>query len=136
MMLFPLEPEVAIVARVSVTADNVHDVFGHWRKYHPQACPRPVSTSPEWKKIVARFNEGYTVAQLCRAIDGIHKSSFHCGENAEGRKWLTILICFRDASQVEKFIELANQPAGPVLSEKTQRTVRALSQWAQREDDK
>jgi hypothetical protein len=135
MFLFPPDQECAIVARVSVTADQIREVFSHWRTHHPKAFPAPNDRSLEWRKIRQRFEEGYSVAQLCRAIDGIHKSPFHCGENDAGSKWLTIPICLRDASQVEKFIELANRPAEPVLSEKTKRNARALESWANRGED-
>lgn len=112
-----------------VSDDHVNEVLGYWATHHPHGRPGV----KERQKIVARFQEGYTVAQLCRAIDGLHRSPFHCGENQGGIKYLSLLVVFRDASQVEKFIELAADD-GPVLSEKTKRTVRALKQWADRED--
>lgn len=125
-LLFNLEPDTVAVR---VSADHINEVLSHWASYHPHGRPG----DKERKYIVARFNEGYTVAQLCRAIDGLHRSPFHCGENDRGMKYLNIPVCFRDSSQVEKFIELANDD-GPVLSEKTKRTVRAMSNWAKRED--
>lgn len=140
MFLFPLdtEPEIAIVARVSITDDNVREIFGHWRKYHDQQFKNPQPTFKEWQKIKLRFQEGYSVAQLCRAIDGMHKSPWHLGENPGGKKYLSLELCLRDAGKVEMFLEMANTPSEPVLSEKTKRTVRALDSWASRggEDEK
>lgn len=134
MLLFPLEPEAVEVAKVSVANDMIREVFAKWREYHPQSFREPHSKSKEWTKIKLRFEEGYTVAQLCRAIDGIHKSPWHNGENPGNTKYVSLELCLRDAKHVEQFLEIANQPAGPVLTEKTQRTVRALSQWAERGD--
>lgn len=131
MFLFPPdEPEV--VMAVSVTADNVLEVFAHWRKYHPRAFAKPHAKLKEWVKIRLRFEDGYTIAQLCRAIDGIHKSPWHNGENPSNTKYVSLELCMRDAKRVEQFLEIANQPDEPVLSEKTKRTVRALEQWAER----
>lgn len=132
MFLFPIEPECAIVARISITDDNVREVFAHWRRFHEGQFKNPVKTLKEWTKIKLRFQEGYTVAQLCRAIDGMHQSPWHLGENPGGKKYLSLELCLRDAGKVEQFLELVNTPAEPVLSEKTKRTVRALESWANR----
>lgn len=137
MFLFPIdtEPEIAIVARISITDDNVREVFRHWQKYHDQQFRQPCDTMKEWSKIKLRFQEGYTVAQLCRAIDGMHQSPWHCGENPGGKKYLSLELCLRDAGKVEMFLEIANTPREPILSEKTKRMVRALESWAKRGDE-
>lgn len=115
-------------------ADQIRAVFDHWRMYHSQACPRPSGESKEWKKIRDRLGEGYTVAQLCRAIDGMHKSPFHLGENDRGTKYLKLELCMRDAGHVEQFLEVIadHEKRAPVLSEKTKRTLRAVDSWAER----
>src|SRR3990167_6466357 len=113
MFLFPLEPECAIMARISITDDNVREVFAHWRKYHERAFAKPTYKLKEWMKIKLRFEEGYTVAQLCRAIDGIHKSPWHNGENPGNTRYVSLELCMRDTKHVEQFLEIANQPDAP-----------------------
>jgi hypothetical protein len=135
MLLFPLEPEIVAMARVSIARDQILEVFAKWRSYHERAFSRPTPQLKEWTKIKLRFEEGYTVEQLCRAIDGIHKSPWHLGENPGGTRYVSLELCLRDAKHVEQFLEIANQPQQPVLSEKTKRNVRALESWAQRGGD-
>lgn len=104
-------------------------VFAHYRTYHPKQFPSPSSKSKEWRLIADRLREGYSVPDLCAAIDGIHKSPFHCGQNDKGTKYQTLALCMRDASQVGKFMEYATTRAGPVLSEKSMRTQSAIDQF-------
>ena len=131
--LFRLEEtEEEILARLKLHTDHIREVFSHWRKYHPSAFTQPHSKLKEWVKIRQRFEDGYSVAQLCRAIDGIHRSRWHNGENPGNTKYVSLELCLRDAKHVEQFLGIADQPDQPLLSEKTQRTVRALEQWANR----
>ena len=59
-------------------------------------------------KIKARLKEGFTVQQLCRAIDGVAKDPWP-ERGKSGNDDLTII--FREATQVEKFLELADGEA-------------------------
>ena len=133
MLLFP---EAAIVAQAEPKiADQIKAVFAHWKQQHPRSFPRPHGEMPEWKKIRDRLRDGYTVAQLCRAIDGIHASPFHNGENDRGKSYVSLELCLRDAKHVEQFLELIaaqENAGGAVLSEKTQRGVRAVQSWVNR----
>jgi hypothetical protein len=131
MLLFDLEPKEAVV--VSIRTDTIRDVFSHWRKYHPRAFPRLHSELKEWKRVADRLKDGYSLAQLCRAIDGIHNSPFHRGENDRNRAYMSLELCMRDASRVEQFMAVMDEHEShkPLLTEKTQRTLRAGHQWLQ-----
>jgi hypothetical protein len=118
------------LAPVAVSPKTIEAVYAHWRTYHPRSYPLPRSSQKEWRQIVARLQEGYLADDLCQAIDGMHRSPWHLGENPGGKKYLSLELCLRTASQVEKFRELAEQPQGPVLTEKNSRSVRALQEWA------
>lgn len=110
-------------------------VFAHYRTHHPRAHPRPSSKGPEWRCVKARLAEGYSVDDLKRAIDGIHLSPFHRGENERGQKYLGLKLALRDGDQVNKFTAIVEQHAnGPpaVLSELTQRNLRAAENWVAR----
>ena len=99
-------------------------VFEHYRSLHPTSRPG----DKESAKVRARIAEGYSAADLCKAIDGCHASPFHCGENANGRKYQSLELIVRDSSHVNQFMELA-EGSGPAMSEKTRRTMRAADEW-------
>lgn len=101
---------------------DVGAVVEHYRAYHPTARPG----DRERAKIRARFKEGYTVDDLKTAIDGCHRSPYHCGENERGRIYQTLELIVRDSSKVAQFIELAKDDR-PLLSEKNSRTASVLA---------
>lgn len=114
---------------------EVLEVFAHYRTHHARAHPKPLSSSKEWRAIKARLAEGYTVDDLKRAIDGMHQSPFHQGENDRGRRYDSLELAMRDGSKVRQFLELAEQHANgppPVLTERERRTVRAAQSWVER----
>lgn len=98
-------------------AAGVREVFAHYRTYHPRAIPRATSESKEWRLVRSRMREGYSAADLKRAIDGYHASPFHCGQNDRGEKYLGFEFILRDGSHVAKGLEYADNPpkarAGP-----------------------
>jgi hypothetical protein len=81
-------------------------VISHYKTYHPRAIPKPTPTGREWKLIEDRLREDYSVENLIAAIDGNHRSPFHCGENEHQRKYQTIELIMRDASHVQTFMEI------------------------------
>ncbi|TWU27395.1 conserved phage C-terminal domain-containing protein [Bythopirellula polymerisocia] len=107
---------------------DVAQVAEHYRSYHP----RCQVGEKEKKLIRARFNEGYSAEDLKLAIDGCHKSPFHCGQNSNGRKYQTLELIFRNASKVNQFIELAGAREVPLLSEKSHRSHFAIKSWIQK----
>jgi hypothetical protein len=123
------ESSSAAVAATEPSHGQILEVFSHYRGYHPRSHPKPVPTSKEWKLIEARLKEGYTVADLCAAIDGCHKSPFHLGENDTGKRYTNLDLIVRDSSHVNDFIEIASTDSGPALSERTRRTLRAGQQF-------
>lgn len=86
-------------------ASQIRTVFEHWQKArsHPSAKLDPTRRG----KIKARLREGFTVEQLCRAIDGVARSDWHCGDNPSGKVYDDLVTVLRDAPQVEKFLALA-----------------------------
>lgn len=91
--------------------EDVLAVYEHYRKYHPESHPKPSSLSKEWRKIVARLKENHTVSDLKKAIDGCHKSPFHCGLEPSnlGKKYQNLELIVRDSSHVCQFLDLDNQ---------------------------
>lgn len=113
-------------------ADRIRDVISHYRLHHPRSHPNPSPSSREWKLISARLADGYSVADLKQAIDGCHRSPFHCGVNKDNRKYQALELIMRDSSKVSAFMELTHAADGPVLSERSSRSMQARERFLQR----
>lgn len=92
-------------------------VFEHWKTIMGHDRARmDVSRA---KVIRARMKDGYTVEDLCLAIDGCAASAFHMGENDRGQVYDSITLILRDADHVDKFIR-AGETAYRVLEQRQQ----------------
>lgn len=103
------EEETDPLARDARSGDPVIEVFAHYRTYHPRAFPRPAMASKEAQLIRARLKEGSTVEDLKLAIDGYHRSPYHCGQNDSGTKYQGLELIVRNGSKVAKGIDFASQ---------------------------
>ena len=104
-------------------------VYDHYRTYHPKT---PVRISKAQQKLIeARFSEGFSEQDLKDAIDGNHRSPFHCGQNKDRTKYHSLDLIFRSAQHVVQFFEVPHD-TGPVVSDKTLRTLSAAERFKQR----
>jgi hypothetical protein len=86
------------------TAD-IKTVFTHWQNTHAkQASKLDSKRTSRIRTALKTFN----VEQLCQAIDGALRDDWLCGRDpkSNGRKYIGIETIFRDASQIERLIEL------------------------------
>ena len=97
---------------------ETESVFEHYRTHHLRAKLDDKSE----KLIGDRLSDGFSVADLKKAIDGNHRSPHHCGQNDTATKYHKLSLIMRDADQVNAFIEHADRPA-VVLSPKNQRNM-------------
>lgn len=111
--------------------DDVREVFLHWQRVrnHPAAK----LDDKRAKAIKARFKDGYTVGELCRAIEGISKSPHHMGQNDARTVYDDIELICRTAANVDKFAKLAGVLAGG-MSPGLQAQVDILQTWLEKED--
>ena len=93
---------------------EVQEVWTHYRAQHPKMPESLGSGRKEYKLIVERLADGYNVEALCSAIDGYHKSPWHCGENDRGKKFLALTLIMRDISHVQDGMDMADDT--PVAS--------------------
>jgi len=103
----PKPPKGAVPSTEAVT-----EVFEHWRKVmgHPTAKQTPGRR----RHILARLKEGYTVAQLCEAVDGCRLSLWHMGANESQAVFDDLTLICRSGEKVEKFREKAKtKPSDP-----------------------
>jgi len=99
----------ADVSKDTIGRSGILAVFDHYRTFHPRAHKRPNSKMTEWRRIRDRMAEGSTTDDLCKAIDGMHKTPHNLGENDRNQKYLGLELCMRNASQVTRFVENADR---------------------------
>ena len=112
----------------SPDAERIRQVFDHYRSHHPKRHKRPNSKMKEWRAIKARLSEGYTVEDLCLAVDGCQLSPWHQGENDRGQVYDSLELIMRDGSKVGKFMDLAKRTHHS-LGERGRRNVRAAEEF-------
>lgn len=113
---------------VSPSGETV-EVFDYWKSVmnHPAAQLDAKRT----KTIKSRLSDGYTVAQLCSAVDGCKYDPFSQGSNDRKTIYDDIELICRDGPKVDKFISIASR--GPqrqsTLGEAGQATASAAEEW-------
>jgi hypothetical protein len=105
----PSEPDPGASASLIEQTGQVH---AHYRHYHPRVPATLDSTSKEAKAIRARLKAGWSVADLCLAIDGCHQTPHNLGQNERGQKYLGLELIMRTCSQVQRFVEHAQRGTG------------------------
>lgn len=91
---------------------QAQEVFAYWQRVleHPTAK----FTQDRRRKVEARLREGYTVTQLCQAVDGCQATPHNMGENETGQRWDDLALICRNGSNVERFVAAApERPTDP-----------------------
>jgi len=82
----------------------VSKIVSYYRSVHPTRGKMLKPGSRDWKRIKSRLEEGFTIEELKKAVDGNKVCPWHtshpAGYSAE--------YIFRNGTKVEGFIELAN----------------------------
>jgi len=84
---------------------KVINILDYYRKIHPGKGKGVKAGHRLWALIVSRLEEGYTVPDLKKAIDGNLICDWH-KNNASGH---TLEYIFRDSTKVDGFIEKAKR---------------------------
>lgn len=82
-------------------------VYAHWRER--MGKPRSLESKERTLAVVRRLRDGYTVADILRAIDGCASSRFHMGENDSGTVYNDLTLICRNGEKLESFIERAGE---------------------------
>lgn len=106
------------------------EVFEYWKQVmnHPAAQ----LDAKRSKNISARLKDGYTVSQLCRAVDGCKYDPFSQGANDRQTVYDDIELICRDGPKVDKFMAIADR--GPQQTGRTvnqQKTLTNLERYLQ-----
>lgn len=118
------EPKDKVKTIVPPSGETV-EVFSYWQRKmnHPQAK----LDAKRLKAITARLKDGYTVGELCKAIDGIKNSAHHMGQNDQCTVYDDIELICRDGAHVDKFIKLAASAGIPDPG--LRRQIDVLQEW-------
>lgn len=102
------------------------EVFAYWQQ--KRGHDKAKLDAKRLKAIKARLKDGYTVGDLCRAVDGIEKSPHHMGENEQRTVYDDIELICRNAVNVDKFAKLATQQSSGI-NPGLQRQIDVLQEW-------
>lgn len=116
LQLVPGGKEPDAKTRKPAKPDSVHAIWTVYKHYwhqhnHPQRQPNKASKT--YRAIAARLRDGWSVEDLCRAIDGYHLDPWHAGKNPESKTHLELDLIVRDEEHVQKGIEWVNNPPKP-----------------------
>ena len=98
--------------------EDVVRVFSHWQVIMDH--PRARMDLARAKIIRARLQDGYTLEDLCLAIDGNAASAWHQGENDRHTRYDQLSLILRDGEHVERFME-AGERAHKMLAQREER---------------
>lgn len=96
---------LALVTEISTTpaVDEVTVVFEAW--VEATGKRRAKLDTKRRRRIVAALRD-YPLDDVVAAVRGWRKSPFHCGENADGRRYNELDLLLRDAQHIEQFRDL------------------------------
>ena len=100
-------------------------VFDYWKSV--MGSKRAILDVKRKRLIGSMLDNGYSVEDLCRAVEGCSKSAFHMGMNDKGMKYNGIDLIMRSAEHIDRFIGYCTAPPKPVGK---QAQVEAINQIA------
>lgn len=92
--------------KVDSATTDIDAVWAHYKTHRPKA--RVLSDAVR-KKIRGHLKDGFTVADLCLAIDGNYRSPHHCGQNDTQTEYHGLELIVRSSEKVSMFIEHAEK---------------------------
>jgi len=122
--------EVKTLSRSSTTTGDVAAVIAHYQTHHERAKPG----AKEHRLITDRLKDGYSVSDLCAAIDGNHRDPHCCGQNVQGKTYHRLELIMRDSDHINEYMTAPVGGNGPVAV-RTSINREALNEWARRQDD-
>jgi hypothetical protein len=95
----------------STQSADILAVFQHWRTVmgHPRA-----KLDPSRRALIrAALSWGYSVADLCEAITGCHRTPHNQGSNPKGERFDGLHVILRNGDQIDRFRRNAATPPRP-----------------------
>jgi hypothetical protein len=113
LKLVPTEPAGPEAKKASKpdSVNSILAVFAHYRQKHDhERRYRTPKASKAWRLVQSRLVDGFSIEELCQAVDGYHKSPYHLGQNDQGREYLDLELIMRDETHVAHGIEWSANP--------------------------
>ena len=123
------EGEQTNVPPTGETSNGSHEVMAVFQYWQTKRGHEKAKMDDKRRRAIkGRLKDGYSVEDLCRAVDGVAKSPHHMGQNEQRTVYDDIELICRTAVNVDKFMKLAGpqQFADPGL----QRQIDILQEWA------
>lgn len=114
---------------VAASADVVA-VFDYWRLAMGHSAAK--LDKKRRNAIGNRLSDGYTVGDLCRAVDGCKLSPHHMGQNESKTVYDDIELICRDGPKVDGFLKRATQGAPSTQTAAQQQTISNLQRYLDR----
>jgi hypothetical protein len=127
----PLKPDVeekpSTDRRSLPHREDCIQVFGYWQRVMDH--PKSKLDAQKIKALKARFKDGYTVGDLCRAIDGCRADPWHMGKNDRSNVVDGLHYICRDGPNVEKFMAIAERGPPTGRTANAQQTIDNLQAY-------
>lgn len=127
------EPKATKVKSNVPPSGETAEVFAYWQR--AMAHPQAKLDAKRERNIKARLKDGYTVEQLCKAVDGCKLSPHHMGQNDTRTVYDDIELICRDGPRVDKFIALVERGGGMAMSPGLRQQVDVLQTWLEKQED-
>lgn len=115
------------VLRKTDRRDDTLSVFEYWqKKLGHESCKLDAKRV---KAIKGRLADGYTVAELCRAVDGCGLSPYHQGKNDTNTVYDDIELICRDGPKVDNFRKIAERGPPTGRTANAQQTIDNLQAY-------
>jgi hypothetical protein len=99
-------PKKSCQAAPDDTAEKINNdckvIFDHWVRVMNRHSS--IFTQERKSKIKSRLREGYTVDQIIEAINGCAASTFHMGQNDQGKIYNDLTLICHNGSKLEFFL--------------------------------
>lgn len=92
----------------SQSADMI-SIFEYWVKVMSKDASRTIFNEKRKRAVKSRLGEGYTLEDICTAIDGCSRTPHNMGDNKDGKVWDDLELICRNGSNVERFIANSKQ---------------------------
>lgn len=92
----------------STDKHSIQKVFAHWQSImmHPKA-----KLDDKRKRLIRHaLKLGYSIQELCEAIEGCSKTPHNIGQNDKGQRYDGLHIILKDADQIDRFIHNCHTP--------------------------
>ena len=100
------DPSLNLIPEVIQEVTQMDLVWNRWveKLWAPHYTRAPKRTPDRVNKIKARLKDGYSVEDLCRAIDAVSENAWNMGQNPRERAYIELDLIFRTASKVDGWL--------------------------------